>query len=425
MAVHGEELYACDFQASQVQVLNRCTGRFDGRSASPGGEPGQFVRPLGISVDGQGNVYVMDVMKCQLQKFDPDGKFVSNFGTITARAGGSVRPKHIDVDRDGTIYAVDAAFQNVQLFDQSGQVLTFFGSPGTHPGAMYLPAGVCVHEGDLELFKNKIHPAFQAERLVLVTNQFGPNKVSVYAMGHLRPGKTVQDIASSQGLIPAGVDDGKGKGSPAPVVAPSAEPPTAEPPTCQAAGQDEGEGKIVGAGGIGGGSAAAGPRPLADERPGRSPPPIRRPSNVPQGSQGPNELMPWTTGSAPSTMCTGCGTGDHCHGAQCRRRTFQLLVCAAIACLWAGCTAQKKYQVLSIFFDGVPNPDAPRVRPAAGGPVRAPAPSNRSWPLPTSRLSRKSATPVIPADPAPSPPLPPSPRTSASSVTQTRRTNTR
>jgi DNA-binding beta-propeller fold protein YncE len=179
VAVHGEELYACDFQASKVQVLNRRTGRFDRTIGGPGGEPGQFVRPIGVSVDAQGCVYVMDVMKCQLQKFDPAGRFVSNFGTITARAGGLVRPKHIDVDRDGTIYAVDAAFQNVQLFDQNGQVLTFFGTPGTHPGAMYLPAGVCVHEGDLELFKDKIHPAFQAERLVLVTNQFGPKKVSV------------------------------------------------------------------------------------------------------------------------------------------------------------------------------------------------------------------------------------------------------
>jgi DNA-binding beta-propeller fold protein YncE len=240
VAVHGEDLYVCDFQAARVEVLNRRTGQFLRTIGEPGGEPGQFVRPLGISVDANGFVYVMDVMKCQLQKFDAAGKLVSNFGTITARAGGLVRPKHIDVDRDGTIYAVDAAFQNVQLFDQKGQVLTFFGTPGIHPGAMYLPAGVCVHEGDLELFKDKIHPAFQAERLVLVTNQFGPNKVSVYAMGHLRPGKTVQDIAASQGLIPTGVDDGKGKA--APVVAPSPEP-----------------GQVVGAGETGGGPAAAAP----------------------------------------------------------------------------------------------------------------------------------------------------------------------
>jgi hypothetical protein len=124
---------------------------------------------------------------------------------------------------------------------------------------MYLPAGVCVHEGDLELFKDKIHPAFQAERLVLVTNQFGPNKVSVYAMGHLRPGKTVQDIASSQGLIPAGVDDGKGKSGPTPVVAPSAESgaPSGEPPA--APGAEEGASKVVVTGGTGGGPAAAAP----------------------------------------------------------------------------------------------------------------------------------------------------------------------
>lgn len=211
IAVHDNLLYVCDFAGQRVEVMDRATGQVLRTIGEPGSEPGQFIRPLGVAVDAQGFVYVMDVMKCQLQKFDPKGELVNNWGTISASADGLVRPKHIDIDRDGTLYVVDAAFQNVQLFDQRVQVLTFFGTAGGHPRAMYLPAGVCVQEGDLDLFANQVHPAFQAERLVLVTNQFGSNKVAVYAMGHLKPGKTVQDVSASKGMVPSGVSDGKSR----------------------------------------------------------------------------------------------------------------------------------------------------------------------------------------------------------------------
>lgn len=50
----------------------------------------------------------------------------------------------------------------------------------------------------------------------------------------------------------------------------------------------------------------------------------------------------------------------------CRRRLWSRTFAAAsvlffmcLAGLWAGCTPTKRYQVLSIFFDGVPDPNAP------------------------------------------------------------------
>ena len=208
-AVYGDELYVCDFQGQSVQVLNRHTGQVLRTIGGPGSGPGQFVRPISVAVDSQGFVFVMDVMKCQLQKFDRGGKLVSAFGTTSSSVGGLVRPKHIAVDRDGIIYVVDAAFQNVQLFNQSGQPLTFFGAAGTHPGAMYLPAGICVTDEDVDLFHDYVHPAFQPQRLLVVTNQFGPNKVAVYALGHLKPGKTVADISASKGLVATAFDDTK------------------------------------------------------------------------------------------------------------------------------------------------------------------------------------------------------------------------
>jgi hypothetical protein len=85
---------------------------------------------------------------------------------------------------------------------------------------MYLPAGITVHEGDLDLFQQYVHPAFKVERLILVTNQFGDNKIAIYGMGQLAPGKTIADIAASKGVVPAGTGDSKGIPRPGPTTVP-------------------------------------------------------------------------------------------------------------------------------------------------------------------------------------------------------------
>ncbi|MDY7107322.1 MAG: SMP-30/gluconolactonase/LRE family protein [Planctomycetota bacterium] len=234
IAVHGDELYACDFVTQQVQVLDRRAGDRRRTIGEKGDQDGQFVRPLGIDVDSDGNVYVTDVIRCRVQKFSPAGELLGAFGGIGDVLGAFVRPKHLAVDDEGVVYVVDAGFANIQMFNRDNRLLMFFGAAGTHPGAMYLPAGVCAHEGDLDLFEEYIHPAFDARRLVLVTNQFGPNKVSVYAFGRLREGHTVQDIATSRAAMESGLaeeyDAETGPGQPAPAPPPPDEETDQAPP---------------------------------------------------------------------------------------------------------------------------------------------------------------------------------------------------
>jgi len=207
IAVYQDKLYVSDFATKSVKVMDRHTGKILSTIGGPGGEDGKFVRPLGIAVDQQGDIFVSDVIKSRLQEFDPQGTLVNAVGQIGDTAGSFARPKHIAVDKSGIVYVADAAFDNVQMFNDKGQVLMYFGNGGSHPGAMNLPAGVCSSEDDVQYFKEYIHPAFDAERIVLVTNQFGPNKVSVYAIGHLREGATVQDIAANRAEVASGLDD--------------------------------------------------------------------------------------------------------------------------------------------------------------------------------------------------------------------------
>ena len=206
VAVYGNELFVVDGTGLVVKVLDRATGRYLRTIGSVGTEEGQFTKPLCVRVDPSGVLFVDDVLTCHVHRFSRDGKFLSMFGQSGNRAGDLVRPKHMSFDSARNLYIVDAAFNNVQVFDDQQKVSGYFGSPGSHPGAMELPAGVYVDQSpeDLAIFQQYVHPAFQADVLVLVTNQFGPSKVCVYASGHLKPGKTLADIAPSRAAVASG-----------------------------------------------------------------------------------------------------------------------------------------------------------------------------------------------------------------------------
>ena len=208
LAVYQDRLYVTDMASQLVDVYDRRTGNQTGTIGSVGDEDGQFRLPLGIAVDTKGDVYVADMMRCRVQKFSPDGKFISGFGSLGDFAGAFVRPKHIAVDSDGIVYVVDAAFQNVQMFDDKYHLLMHFGSAGDFPGSMNLPAGICVTDDSLDLMQGLIHPGFKAKRLVIVTNQFSNSKVSLYAMGGLREGHSAKELAASALKVPSGMGEG-------------------------------------------------------------------------------------------------------------------------------------------------------------------------------------------------------------------------
>ncbi len=211
VAVHDQELYVADFQTQTILVFDRFTGQRIRSIGAPGGEEGSFIRPLGLDVDAEGNIYVTDAIRGRLQKFSPTGELIFARGEIADSVGNFVRPKHVAVDRDGIVYVVDAAFQNVQMFDAENNVLMFFGSPGSHPGAMSLPAGIAVYD-DVQPWQSLVHPAFEAKRIIIVSNQFGLNKVAVYALGQLKEGRTIADIApvAASVLPPPAAEEGGG-----------------------------------------------------------------------------------------------------------------------------------------------------------------------------------------------------------------------
>jgi DNA-binding beta-propeller fold protein YncE len=214
VAVFGKELYVSDLGASIVRVFDRFDGKEKRTIGAPGGEKGQFGGTMGLTLDKKGNVYVNDVLGCKVQKFSPEGTFDYAIGGLGEHPGQFVRPKMMAVDDSGILYVVDFAFENVQMFDEKGEWLMHFGGEGDYPGGMNAPTGVCVSDADMDLFSQYVHPAFNAKRLVIVTNNTGAHKINIYAVGELKAGKTVADIAGSrvQGIFGFASETDKGNG---------------------------------------------------------------------------------------------------------------------------------------------------------------------------------------------------------------------
>ncbi|MCD4736824.1 MAG: hypothetical protein K8R53_12330 [Bacteroidales bacterium] len=135
--------------------------------------------PQNLFVAG-GKIYVTDFGNCMVKLYNMGGEFLSSVGSLGRQIGQFVRPKGISVDEDQNLFVVDAAFENVQMFNKEGQLLLYFGGPYIKSGDMYLPAKVTIDYEHFSYFEKYVAPAYQLQYLIFVTNQYGPDKVTVY-----------------------------------------------------------------------------------------------------------------------------------------------------------------------------------------------------------------------------------------------------
>ncbi len=178
--VSEDRVWVTDMATGQVRVYDKSSREL--LLAFPDAEPGtseDLVAPANLYVTGNA-VYVSDALLGKVNVYSRDGTYLRTVGSYGTGYGQFARPKGIAVDRDENLYVVDAAFQNVQMFDREGNLLMFFGGPGTEPGHMTLPAKVIIDYDNLRYFRKYVHEDFRLRYLILVTNQYGSDKIGVY-----------------------------------------------------------------------------------------------------------------------------------------------------------------------------------------------------------------------------------------------------
>jgi len=188
IAVAGDRLYVSDLANHCVRVYEKATrkplfiaprDRTDAKAIPFG--------PTNIAIDQKGQVYVSDSRGFTVKIYDAEGNFIRSVGDLGVTPGQFTLNKGIGVDREGRFYVVDAAAPVVQLFDNEGRLLMWFGEPkSSGPAGLYLPAGLTVDYESVGLFQKYAAPGYQLEYLILLTNQVGPQKVSIF--GFLKKG---------------------------------------------------------------------------------------------------------------------------------------------------------------------------------------------------------------------------------------------
>ena len=182
-------MYVSDTVRRSVHVFDVPTGEYREIGLE---EPGHLRKPLGMDVDSDCNLYVVDGTMKRVVVYDQDGDFLSAFGgsdkferpvhvavdadsryAFVVDTGGvgtdlhRIRvldivtgelawdighrgtgegefnlPKDITIGPDGRLYVVDSSTFRVQVFEADGTYVHTFGSIGVRPGQFSRPKGV-------------------------------------------------------------------------------------------------------------------------------------------------------------------------------------------------------------------------------------------------------------------------------------------
>ncbi|MDM8523901.1 SMP-30/gluconolactonase/LRE family protein [Desulfococcaceae bacterium HSG8] len=134
-------IYVADKYNNSIQKFGP-DGNFITQWGSSGSGNGEFNKPYGIAADENGYVYVADTYNNSIQKFTSDGKFIAKWGSSGSGNGELDRPYGIAAGKSGYIYVADTYNNRIQKFSSNGGFIAEWGSPGSGDGEFYYPCGI-------------------------------------------------------------------------------------------------------------------------------------------------------------------------------------------------------------------------------------------------------------------------------------------
>lgn len=174
------KLYITDMTSGQVIAFDPKSGKELFRASNSGFDDSALIRGTNVTADQAGNIYVSDTLGGKINVFTENGKFVRTLGALGDSLGQFARAKGVALDRENRLYAVDGAFENIQIFNNQDQLLLPFGQAGNIAGGLNMPAKVAIDYNHNKYFKQYVAKGYDIDYVILVTNQFGDNRLNVY-----------------------------------------------------------------------------------------------------------------------------------------------------------------------------------------------------------------------------------------------------
>ncbi|MCI0730793.1 MAG: hypothetical protein L0332_29275, partial [Chloroflexi bacterium] len=119
-------------------------GNYLAQWGSLGTGNGEFDAPSGVAVDAAGNIYVAEQYNHRVQKFDSGGNYLTQWGSPGSEDGQFNYPWGLALDAPGNVYVADTFNYRIQKFDSGGNYLAQWGRVGRDNGQFVLPQDVTI-----------------------------------------------------------------------------------------------------------------------------------------------------------------------------------------------------------------------------------------------------------------------------------------
>ncbi len=121
LAASAERLFVLDAETCFVSMYT-LSGEYLGRFGGRGAGRGSFERPLSLAVNPGGDVYVLDAGNRQIQRFSPEGRYLSRLAFKLERQSDTLRPLNgLAVDHRGAVYVADAQAEKIRRLEADGK----------------------------------------------------------------------------------------------------------------------------------------------------------------------------------------------------------------------------------------------------------------------------------------------------------------
>lgn len=140
-------LYVADTGAHQVKVFDM-TGRLVRSIGQRGEAPGQFNFPTFVALARE-RLVVSDTMNARVQLLPlGEGGEVQIVGRRGTQFGELVRPKGVAVDSENNLYVIESYHDHLLIYDELARFLLPIGGAGKAAGNFYLPGGIWIDRGN-------------------------------------------------------------------------------------------------------------------------------------------------------------------------------------------------------------------------------------------------------------------------------------
>ncbi|MFC1521200.1 SMP-30/gluconolactonase/LRE family protein [Elusimicrobiota bacterium] len=124
-------IYVADTRANRIQMLDKNGERIKTiGTGRPTKSKNGFNGPVAAALDKRGNLYVSDAQNHRVQKFSKNGKYLGMMGTGKIEWGkeGFNGPHGIAVDSRNNIYIADSGNSRIQVFDENMEYIDMIGT---------------------------------------------------------------------------------------------------------------------------------------------------------------------------------------------------------------------------------------------------------------------------------------------------------